>query len=71
MAKTLAQFTVTRTGDDYLLLLEDDDGGTTEFIAGFEELEMIADAIEEQLDSDEEEGLGVDDDADEVAEIEE
>ena len=64
MAKTLAQFSITRTGEDYLLTLEDEDGETTEFSADFEQLDLITEAIEEQLDLDEEAALGVDDDDD-------
>ena len=71
MARTLAQFTITPDGDgDYTLHLEDDDGETIEFTAGYEQLDLIVEAIEEQLGSDEEDVLGVDDDEDE-AEIEE
>jgi len=71
MARTLAQFTITPVGDgDYTLHLEDEDGETLEFTAGYEQLDLIVEAIEEQLDSDEEDVLGVDDDGDE-AEIEE
>lgn len=61
MAKTLAQFTITADGDgDYTLHLEDEEGETTEFTASFEQLDLIVEAIEEQLDDDEEELLGVD-----------
>jgi hypothetical protein len=71
MARTLAQFTITPVGDgDYTLHLEDEDGETMEFTAGYEQLDLIVEAIEEQLDSDEEDALGVDDDDDEVAEEE-
>ena len=71
MARTLAQLTITPVGyGDYTLHLEDEDGETLEFTAGYEQLDLIVEAIEEQLDSDEEDVLGVDDDEDE-AEIEE
>jgi hypothetical protein len=63
MARTLAQFTITRTGDGaYTLHLEDEDGETTEFAADYDQLDLISEAIEEQLENDEEEALGVDDD---------
>jgi hypothetical protein len=66
MAKTLAQFTITPDSDgDYTLHLEDDDGETLEFTASYEQLDLIVEAIEEQLDSDEEDILGVDEDGDE------
>ncbi len=71
MARTLAQFTITADGDgDYTLHLEDDDGETLEFTASYEQLDLIVEAIEEQLDVDEEDVLGVDEDEDE-AEVEE
>lgn len=72
MARTLAQFTITPDGNgDYTLHLEDEDGETMEFTAGYEQLDLIVEAIEEQLDGDEEDALGVDDDdADEVADEE-
>ncbi|WBY07000.1 hypothetical protein PIB19_16290 [Sphingomonas sp. 7/4-4] len=55
---------------DYTLHLEDDDGETLEFTAGYEQLDLIVEAIEEQLETGEDDVLGVDDDEDE-AEIEE
>ncbi|MDP5279755.1 hypothetical protein Q9Q95_12545 [Sphingomonas sp. DG1-23] len=62
MARTLAQFTITPdSAGDYTLHLEDEDGETIEFTAGFEQLDLIVEAIEEQLDNDEEDVLGVDD----------
>jgi hypothetical protein len=71
MARTLAQFSITPDSDgDYTLHLEDEDGETLEFTASFEQLDLIVEAIEEVLDSDEEDALGVDDD-DEDAEPEE
>ena len=61
MARTLAQFTITPdSAGDYTLHLEDEDGETIEFTAGFEQLDLIVEAIEEQLDNDEEDVLGVD-----------
>ena len=68
MAKALAQFTVRRTGEDFLLILEDEDGDTTEFTADEDQLDEITDAIEEQLDLDDEEPLGADEEADEEVE---
>ena len=67
MAKTLAQFTITADAEgDYILHLEDEEGETTEFTASYEQLDLVVEAIEEQLDSDEEDVLGVDADEDEV-----
>lgn len=69
MAKTLAQFTITPDAQgDYTLVLEDEDGETQEFTASYEQLDLVVEAIEEVLDSDEEDALGVDEDEDEVAE---
>lgn len=66
MAKTLAQFTIARTtSGDYLLSIESDDGETVEIEASYEQLDLIVEAIEERLDSDEEDALITDDDADE------
>ena len=62
MAKALAQFTIRRSGEDYLLIFEDEDGDTTEITADYDQLDLITEAIEEQLDSDEEEALEADDD---------
>jgi hypothetical protein len=63
MARTLAQFTITPDGNgDYVLNLEDDDGEALEFTASYEQLDLIVEAIEEQLDSDEEDALAADDD---------
>ncbi len=69
MARTLAQFSITPDGNgDYVLNLEDEDGETLEFAASYEQLDLIVEAIEEQLDSDEEDMLGVDEDEEEADE---
>lgn len=54
MAKALAQFSILRTGEDYLLMIEDQDGETAEFTVDYDQLDLITEAIEEQLDVDEE-----------------
>lgn len=65
MAKTLAQFTITPDAEgDYTLHLEDEDGETLEFTASYEQLDLMVEAIEEQLDNDEEDVLGVEEEAD-------
>jgi hypothetical protein len=65
MAKLLAQFTISRSADgDYLLTMESDEGETIEFEASYEQLDLINEAIEEQLEADEDDGLSVDDDDD-------
>ena len=69
MARTLAQFTITPDGNgDYVLSLEDDDGETIDFTASFDQVDLITEAIEEALDEDEEEVLGVDEDDEEPEE---
>ena len=63
MARTLAQFTITPDGNgDYTLNLEDEDGESVDFTASFDQLDLITEAIDEVLDTDEDEVLGVDDD---------
>ena len=57
MAKALTQFTIVRTGEDYLLTIEDQDGETVELTLDYDQLDLITEAIEEQLDADEEEAL--------------
>jgi len=64
MAKVLAHFSITRTGDDYVLQIEDEDGETAEFVASFDQLDLITEAVEEQLDADEDDLLSVDGDED-------
>lgn len=65
MAKVLGQFSITQAADGYLLHMEDEDGDTVEYSATFEQLDLISEAIEEQLDMDEEDALGVDEGEDE------
>lgn len=65
MAKALASFTASPTGDGYLLMIEDEDGDTFELTATFEQLDLIAEAVDQQLNGDEEDALGVDDEEDE------
>jgi hypothetical protein len=62
MAKGLVQFSIANDGSDYILNIEDEDGDTTEFTVSFEQLDLIAEALEEHLNADEDSALGVDDD---------
>jgi hypothetical protein len=71
MAKVLGSFSITQEADGYLLHMEDDDGETVEYSATFEQLDLISEAIEEQLDMDEEDALGIDDDGEEAKDDEE
>lgn len=66
MAKILSQFTISRSGDDYVLHIEDEDGDTQDYTATFEQLDLITEAIDEQLNTDEEDILGIDEDEEEV-----
>ena len=70
MARTLAQFTITPDSDgDYTLHLEDDDGETIEFTASYEQLDLVVEAIEDVLESVEEDALAADED--DVEDVEE
>lgn len=63
MARTIASFTVTADGNgDYLIGIEDEDGETIELTASYEQLDLVADAIGDVLDEDEEDVLGVEGD---------
>lgn len=59
MAKTLSRFAISNQGDGYVLHLESDDGQTFDIAATYEQLDLIAEAIDERLDEDEEEALAV------------
>jgi len=65
MARELAHFSIARAGGDYLITIEDKDGETSEFTADYEALDVIAEALEEALDIDEEDALVVDDEEEE------
>lgn len=68
MAKVLTHFSITQEPEGYLLHLEDEDGEEIEMQASYEQLDLIVEAISEQLDSDEEDALGVDEDEGDEAE---
>lgn len=61
-AKELATFSIVRKGEDYRITIEDASGDVAEYTADFDALDLISEAIEEALDSDEEEALEVEDD---------
>jgi hypothetical protein len=65
MTKALAHFRIARSGEDYLLTLEDRDGETIELTADYDQLDLITEAIEEELDSDEEDALAIEDEDEE------
>lgn len=63
MERTISQFTINRSEDNYILHFEDEDGETVELTASFDQLDLIAEAIDSALDRDEEAQLGEDGDA--------
>jgi hypothetical protein len=68
MAKALAHFTITRTGEDYLLNFEDEDGDTIEFTADLDQLDLITESIDDILTLDDDEVLAADEDEEEEPE---
>jgi hypothetical protein len=52
MAKALAHFTIEAAGEGYVLSIEDEDGTQLDLTASPEQLDLIAEAIEEHLESD-------------------
>jgi hypothetical protein len=64
-ARELATFNIVRKGEDYRITIEDKDGESTVFLADYDALDVIAEAIEEALDADEEDALEVDEDEEE------
>lgn len=54
MAKVLAMFTIDRGEDGFVIHIEDEDGDTLDLTASYEQLDLIAEAIDEQLSEDEE-----------------
>jgi hypothetical protein len=64
-AKELATFNIVRKGEDYRITIEDANGDTVDYIADYDALDLISEAIDEALDSDEEEALEVDDEEEE------
>jgi hypothetical protein len=55
MAKALAHFTIDVADSGYLLTIEDEDGTSLKLTATPEQLDLIAEAIEEHLETDDEE----------------
>jgi hypothetical protein len=60
MPTKISRFQIEGSGEDYLLTFETEDGDSIELAASYEQLDLIAEAIDAQLDSDEEDALGVD-----------
>ena len=60
MARALARFTISKANGDYILRIEDDAGESLELQATYDQLDLIAANIDEQLDADEDDALSVD-----------
>lgn len=57
MPKTLSHLSISTVGEDYVLHIATDDGETIDVNATYEQLDLIGEAIDEQLDADEEEKM--------------
>ncbi|ANI79961.1 MULTISPECIES: hypothetical protein [Sphingobium] len=58
MPTKISRFQIDDAEDEYLLTFETEDGSAIELTASYEQLDLIAEAIDAQLDSDEEDALG-------------
>ncbi|MHA6722967.1 hypothetical protein [Sphingomonas sp. RS2018] len=67
MAKTLGQLSITQEADGYILHIEDEDGETVEYSATVDQIDDIAEAIEDILEMEDEDPLAAVDDEDERA----
>lgn len=66
MAKAISRFTIEPSVDEgFLLHIEDEDGETVEYSATAEQLDLIAEAIDEHLMGDMEDSDLVDDEVEE------
>ena len=57
MADIFAAFEITPSAEGYVLTFTTETGESIELVATFEQLDLIAEEIDRQLDSDEEEEL--------------
>jgi hypothetical protein len=60
MPTKISRFQIDDAEDEYLLTFETEDGSAIELTASYEQLDLIAEAIDAQLDSDEEDAFGAD-----------
>lgn len=60
MPTKISRFQIDDAEDEYLLTFETEDGNAIEMTASYEQLDLIAEAIDAQLDSDEDDALGAD-----------
>jgi len=58
MSARISGFEIKVDQEEYLLTFETEQGQTVELSASYEQLDLIAEAIDAQLDSDEEDALG-------------
>ena len=65
MTKALARFTIGRDDGQYIIHIEDESGDRFDLRATYDQLDLISEEIEEQLDADEDEALGIDEDDEE------
>lgn len=65
MAKSLNHFAVVPGGEGYILQIEDEEGEMIELSVSYEQLDLIAEAIDEQLDRDADRVEGVDEEEEE------
>lgn len=52
-SKNLAKFSISGSGDEYQIEIEDEAGDTLELTASYEQLELLADTLDELLKADE------------------
>jgi hypothetical protein len=64
MPRTLSNFSIRDQDGTYLLEFQDDEGATTEIVVSYEQLDLMIEEINDLLDADEEEELGVDENDD-------
>ncbi len=55
MPKRLTRAIISTHGDDYLLHLEDEEGGAFDVIVSFEQLDLLGEDIDRRLDADDQE----------------
>ena len=55
MAKALSMFTIEPAEEGFILHIEDEDGDTLDLTATYEQLDLIAETIDEQFMNDEDE----------------
>ena len=59
MAQRLTSFTISSEADGYIMHIEGEGGAKLDLSATYDQLDVIAETIDRQLDTDEEEALEV------------